>query len=309
MVPSWRNVPVIPVAFGVLAILWGSSFVAIEIGLPHVSPLLFAALRYDIAGVVLLAFAVATTDEWMPRDADSVLAVLGGGALLIGAHHAFLYLGQQYVSGAVAAVVVSLVPVLTVLFASSVFPDERLTAIQYSGVALGFVGVVIVISPTPGHVADVSLFGVGLLLVAAASMALGTVGMRPLDPAIPIRSMQAWAMLVGAVLLHGASLLSGESTTITWTPSLVGALLYLALGSSVVAYLLYFYLLTQVGPSELNLVIYAQPVPTTAISWVVLGSLIDPTTIGGLVTIFGGFALVKHDRVRRLVNFDLSPVR
>lgn len=300
---GWRKVPVIPVAFGVLAILWGSSFIAIEIGLPHVSPLLFAALRYDVAGVLLLSYAVVTTDEWVPRDADSVLAVLVSGALLIGLHHAFLYLGQQYVSGAVAAVVVSLVPVLTVVFASSVFPDERLSAIQYSGIVLGFVGVAIVVSPSPGHVADISLFGVGLLLVAAASMAAGTVGMRPLDPTIPTRSMQAWAMVVGAVLLHGASLLRGESMTVTWTPSLVGALAYLALGSSVFAYLLYFYLLERIGPSQLNLVTYAQPVPTTAISWALLGSLVDPMTMGGLVTIFGGFALVKHSHLRRLVNF------
>lgn len=300
---GWRKVPVIPVAFGVLAILWGSSFIAIEIGLPHVSPLLFAALRYDVAGVLLLSYAVVTTDEWVPRDADSVLAVLVSGALLIGMHHAFLYLGQQYVSGAVAAVVVSLVPVLTVVFASSVFPDERLSAIQYSGIVLGFVGVAIVVSPSPGHVADISLFGVGLLLVAAASMAAGTVGMRPLDPTIPTRSMQAWAMVVGAVLLHGASLLRGESMTVTWTPSLVGALAYLALGSSVVAYLLYFYLLERIGPSQLNLVTYAQPVPTTAISWALLGSLVDPMTMGGLVTIFGGFALVKHSHLRRLVSF------
>ncbi|MEA5388271.1 EamA family transporter [Haloarculaceae archaeon H-GB11] len=298
----WRRLPVIPVSFVLLSTLWGSSFVAIEVGLEHIPPLLFAAIRYDVAGVVLLAYAMATTDAWIPRERDDVFAIVVGGALLIGLHHALLYLGQQYVPGAVAAVVISLVPVLTVVFAASVLPDGRLTMVQYAGVGLGFVGVAAVAAPDPNSVASASFVGIGLLFLSAVVMAVGSVALRPLSMDLPTRSMQAWVMLLGAGLLHVGSALRGEPTTLTWTPALLASLAYLAIGSSVVAYLLYFDLLERIGPSELNLVTYVQPVTATAVSWALLGSLVELTTIGGLLTIFGGFALVKRTELRRIAS-------
>jgi drug/metabolite transporter (DMT)-like permease len=299
---AWRKIPIIPVSFVLLATLWGSSFVAIEVGLEYIPPMLFAAIRYDLAGIVLLTYAVITADAWVPRERDDVVAVLVGGALLIGLHHALLYLGQQYVPGAVAAVVVSLVPVLTVVFAASVLPDGRLSLVQYAGIALGFVGVATVAAPDPNAVASTPLVGVGLLFLAAVTMAAASVAMRPLSTTLPTQSMQAWMMLLGAGLLHAVSALRGEPTAITWTPTLLASLVYLVVGSSVVAYLLYFDLLERIGPSELNLVTYVQPVTATAVSWALLGSLVELTTVGGLVTIFGGFALVKRAQLRRLAS-------
>lgn len=282
--------------------MWGSSFVAIEVGIGSIPPLLFAAVRYDIAGLLMLGIAVVTTNRCLPRTRVDALAVGVGGVLLFGLHHALLYLGQQYVSGAVAAVIVSLVPVVTVLVAATALPDGTLTPLQYVGVGLGFLGVTVVAVPSPDALGSASLLGVGLVFLAAAAMAVASVALQPLSPSLSSSALQAWSMLVGAVVLHAGSALRGESLTVAWTPSLIASLAYLSLVSGVAAYLLYFDLLDRIGATELNLVSYAQPVAATAFSWLLFGTLVEATTVGGLLTIFGGFALVKRRALGRAVS-------
>jgi len=296
----------VPIEFVTLSAMWGISFVAIQIGLREMPPLLFAALRYDVAGLGLLALAVGTTAHWRPQTSREWLATAVAGVFIIGVHHALLYLGQQHVSGAVAAVVVSLVPVLTAVFAAVPFPEERLDGIQYGGVVFGFAGVAAIVAPTSGPFVVGSTIGVGLVFLSAVAFALGSVALRPLSTALPLRSMQAWAMLFGAGLLHGASFLRGEPFTVPTTPTSLGALAYLSIGSGVVAYLLYFDLLDRIGPSELNLVSYFQPVVATIVSWAFLGQLIDSSTMAGLFAIFVGFALVKRAVIVRAITL-VSP--
>jgi len=295
----------VPIQFLLLSVLWGVSFVAIQIGLRDLPPLLFAALRYDVAGLVMLAYAVGTTTHWRPRTGREWLAAGVAGGFLIGVHHALLYLGQQHVSGAVAAVVVSLVPVLTALFAAVALPDERFDAPQYGGVVLGFAGVVAVVAPTSGPFAIGSTVGVGLIFFSAVAFAFGSVALRPLSTDLPLRSMQAWGMLIGSAFLHAVSAFRGEPFVVPLTATSLGALAYLSLGAGVAAYLLYFDLLDRLGPSELNLVSYLQPVVATLVSWIFLGQLIDSSTTAGLLAIFAGFAFVKHATVAGVIDaFD-----
>jgi drug/metabolite transporter (DMT)-like permease len=119
--------------------------------------------------------------------------------------------------------------------------------------------------------------------------------------------MQAWAMLVGAGLLHVVS--AGRNETIAavdWTPAALASLGYLTLVSGVLAFTLYFELLDTVGPAELNLVGYLEPVVATLLSWALLGHFVEASTVVGFVAIFAGFALVKR---RALVDLALSTAR
>ena len=96
-----------------LAFAWGTSFAAIEVGLATLPPILFAALRFDIAALLFAVAVVVLGQRWKPRTpADWVLIAVGGG-LLIGGHYAFLFIGQSYVSSGVAAIVLSLTPIVT----------------------------------------------------------------------------------------------------------------------------------------------------------------------------------------------------
>ncbi|WP_435345558.1 DMT family transporter [Haloarchaeobius sp. HRN-SO-5] len=282
--------------FVLLATLWGASFVAIEVGLHYFPPVMFAALRYDVAGVLVLAYAVRSTDRWRPRSRQEWLQTVVTAVFLFAAYHALLYLGERHVSGAVAAVVISLSPILTAGFGSVLHVEDPLQPLGALGFLLGIAGVVVVVQPTPGTALSTSLVGVLLVFCAGTSFALGSVLTRPLDTGLPVQTKQAWSMLVGAGVLHVVSTARGESfEAIQWTQPALVSLGYLTLASGVVAFLLYFELLERLGPTELNLVGYLEPVVATVVSWALFGTLVDDATLVGFAVIFAGFALVKHD--------------
>jgi len=281
--------------FVLLSLLWGGSFVAIDIGLRDLPPVLFAAMRYDVAGVLVLGYAALRTDRWRPRSRREWTLVAFLGLFMFGAYNALIYIGIDYISGAVASIVISLGPVLTAGFATSLGIEAPPNRIGALGFLAAIAGVVLVADPSPNALLDTNTIGVGIVLLGSISFAFGTVASRPIDVDLPLPTVQAWSMLVGAAFLHLASPIRGETlSAASVTPSTIAALVYLGVISGAVAYALYFQLLDQLGPSEINLVGYAEPVVANGLSWLVLGQTIALSTLGGFAAIFTGFALLKR---------------
>lgn len=288
--------------FLLLAALWGGSFVAIEIGLHYFPTFLFAALRYALAGVVVLGYVALRPGRTLPRTRDDLQSVAISGLLVIAAYHALLYAGEEHVPAAVAAVVISLTPVLTAAIASGVLPDQRVTPVQAGGFALGLLGVVVVANPDPTGL-DQSLVGVSLVFLSALTFSVGTVLSRPFQPSLGVAGQQAWAMLAGSLVLGLAAVGAGESiTAIAWTTPAIASFVYLTFGSAVVGFAIYFALLEDVGPTQLNLVGYLEPVAAAATAWVVLGQVVSQTTLLGFLAILAGFAAIHQDRLFRVAR-------
>ncbi|MFW6435157.1 MAG: DMT family transporter [Halovenus sp.] len=285
--------------FVVLAAVWGSAFTAIKAGLSYFPPVLFAAFRYDLAGMLMLGYAAYATERWRPRGRDEWTVVGIGGVFLIAAYHALLFVGEQGTTSAAAAIVVSLSPILTTAFARGLLPDERLTPVGVAGLLVGFVGVVILSDPDPGNLTDGRTVSLFLIFLAACAFALGSVLTRRQETALPIETMEAWSMLLGAVLMHGASVGLAESTAeIEWSPEAIIALSYLAVVASAIGFLIYFDLLERLGPIEINLVSYAAPIAAAVTGLVVLGETPTVATVTGFVCILCGFGLIKRRAIR-----------
>lgn len=281
--------------FLVVALVWGASFPAITVGLESLPPVLFAALRYDIAAVLLFGYVAYTGVAWRPTTYDDWTLILVGGVLLVGAHFALLFSGQQYVTGGVASIVMSLSPVLTPVFALALLPNERLGAMGVLGLLFGLLGVGIIAQPGPEALAGGQLFGVGLLVASATSFALGAVLTVRMRTTLPMLSLQAWMMTIGALFLHLTSALHpGETlSSVEWTGEAIGAVLFLAIFASAVGYLAYFDLQERVGPIETSLVNYATPIVATTSGWALLGEPVTETTVLGFAVIAFGFWLCK----------------
>ncbi|WP_097008340.1 DMT family transporter [Natronoarchaeum philippinense] len=286
-------------AFVAASVLFGGTFVAAKAGLSYFPPLLFVALRFDVAAVALAAFAVATTDRegLIPRTRGDAVGIVATGVLAIGLANALLFVGQQYATSAVGAIVFSLNPILTPVFAAVLLADERLSARGAVGMVLGLVGVALVVDPSLAMLVD---GGVGklFLFAGAVSGALGSVLIRRAESTLSSTVRTAWGLPLGAALSHALSLGAGESpAAIVWTPEAVLALAYVGLFAGAVAYIAYFGLLDRAGAIRANLIFYVVPAVSTLGGWALLGESIAPLAILGFLTIFAGFAVLGSEEV------------
>lgn len=281
-------------AFLLVTLLFGTAFPAIKAGLAYLPPLLFAAARYALAAVVLVGYALATTDRWRPRTRREWAAVAGGGVFLIGGT-GLNFVGQQFTTSGVAAIIFSLTPVLTVLLAWLVLPDERPTRRGLAGVVVGFVGVAIVVRPTPDALVDPTVVGRSLIVLGTISITIGTVLVRRIHAAMPIPALTGWSMAIGATIQLGFAAALGESVAIgSVEPAAVAIVVYLAVFAGAFGFVLYFWLLQRVGPLEANLVTYVNPVVALVTGWLLLDEAIQPAAIAGFLVIAVGFGLLKN---------------
>ncbi|GAA0212489.1 DMT family transporter [Halobaculum roseum] len=281
--------------FVVAAGLFGGTFVAAKAGLAHLPPLLFVALRFDIGAVVLAAFAAThrSRAQLRPRTTGDIVGIVATGGLVVGLTNALLFLGQQYVSSGVAAVVFSLNPILTPVFATLLLGSERLSGRGVAGMGLGLVGVVLVADPDPSALLANGP-GVPLLFGAAAVSAFGAVVIRRADTTLSSTARTIWGVPLAAALSHGLSVAAGESATgLTVPPAAMAALLYVGVFSGAVAYLAYFALIDETDATRANLLFYFVPVVSAVGGWALLGETLSALSVVGFGVIFAGFLLVS----------------
>lgn len=282
-------------AFLLATVLFGTAFPAIEAGLRHVPPVTLAAARYALAAPCLFAFVALADRDWRLTGPADRRAALVGGVLMV-AGNGVAFVGQQSTTGGVAAILYGVVPVLTVAL-SRAWLESSFSRRELAGVLVGFVGVVLVATPTRGPLLA-NGGGELLVCVAAASVATGTVGVRALDHDLPPTALAAWSMLVGAVVLAAAALLLGEHRLgVAVTPASAFVVAYLAVAVGAVGFVAYFALVERRGALDANLVTYSTPLVSLAVGAVALDEPLYPTAVLGFGVVVAGFALLARDEL------------
>jgi drug/metabolite transporter (DMT)-like permease len=251
--PASRRFPLLLVgAFFALYVIWGSTYLAIRIGIETWPPLMMAGVRFTIAGALLFGFMRwrgAPMPSWQQWRAAAIVGFLllacGNGAVTLAEHAG--------VASGVAALAVATVPLFTLLF--GLFWGQRNTRLEWAGIVLGLIGIGLL---NFGSNLQASPMGALLVIFAAASWAFGSVLSRylPLPPG-PMAS--ACEMLVAGALMLIGSYVSGER--MTQSPGLSGWLVmaYLVVFGSIVAFSSYMYLLKNVRPAAATSYAYVNP--------------------------------------------------
>ncbi|WP_247000371.1 DMT family transporter [Halosolutus gelatinilyticus] len=291
--------------FLLLAVLWGFSFPAISVGLEYLPPILFAAVRYDVAAVLLLGYAAFRAGTRLPREKNDVLAIVGGGVFLV-AGNGMLFYGQQNVPSGAAAIIQALVPIFTALWALLLL-GERLSPLGAAGVAIGFVGIGFVVRPDPTNLLAGDTVARLFIVCQVVSVALGTVLVQRAGPTLPRIPLTGWSMLVGALVLHAVSAGLGEAPAVgALASTAVAMILYLGVFSTAIAFLIYFTILEEHGAFEAALVAYLVPIVATIVGVFVLGESITALTFVGFGLVATGFALLKRRAIADVTGIASS---
>lgn len=280
--------------FVVLPLVWGLSFPAISVGLEYLPPLLFAALRYTVAAVLLLAYTLWRSTPWRPIGRDNLVAVIGGGIFLV-AGNGLLFVGQQTVPSGVAAIIQALVPIATALWALPIL-GERLSPLGAAGVAVGFLGIGLVVQPDPSNLLAGDTVGRLVIVAQVISVSLGGVIVQRADPQMARVPLTGWSMLVGALLLHGISVGVGEvpDLALVTDPTAIGAVVYLGVFSTALAFVIFYTIIAERGAFEASLVAYLVPIVATIAGVFLLDETIGLLSFVGFGLVAVGFALLKR---------------
>ena len=279
-----------------LAAVWGGSFLFIRVSVASLGPLPLAAGRVAIAAVVLAIGMRLLGRDASLRGRMRRLLVLGG--LNAAIPYALISAAELQLTASYAAMLNATVPLWSVAF-GAVWLGERVTAKRVTGLAVGLLGVAVLVGWSPVAMTPIVLLCVAATLVATASYALaGVYAKRRLaDVSAPALALGQQVGALPWLALPAAWQLPDMQPT----PVAVAALLALAILSTAFAYLLYFRLLASVGPTRTSTVTYLLPVFGSAWGALFLGEAVTAGMFAGLALILGSVVLVNDVRVGALL--------
>lgn len=271
-----------------LGLLWGSAYVAIREGLlGGASPFIFAGTRYALVAVLLALVAFARGE---PRPSRRSLLLSGGvgGVFIIGFYGMLLYWGEQFTTGGYASVLSGTAPILTIVFAHSILPSERLRPIAVAGVVIGFLGVLVLV--LPNLLGGVGSNWEGPVAVTGAFVVfpLGSVLLRRWGREREGTWQLSTQFAVGAGILGVAVIVLPVPEQLPFTFTVLGSLLVLVVFASLLGYAVYFTLHHRIGPGRANLVAYLLPIVGIGLGSGFFGEAITIWEMAGFVLVVTG---------------------
>jgi drug/metabolite transporter (DMT)-like permease len=283
----------------ILCCIWGSTWLFIKLGLADLPPLTFAGVRFVIACIILFSIIRLRRIQLPQARFDWILLAVTG-ILSFGLNYGLVFWGEQYISSGLAALLQATLPAFGLVFAHFYLPGERLSWARIGGVILGVFGVGVVFSNQLAIAGSRALAGCVALILSAMFAAYSNVLVKKygkhLDPAL----LAAGQMVFGLLLLFAVGIpLEGNPLRFHWTPIALISLVYLAVVGSVIAFLLYYWLVLNMDVTKSMLIALVTPVVAVLLGMIVLNEQIGWRTLAGGAMIMSGIALIVVRRVKK----------
>lgn len=279
--------------FATVYVLWGSTYLAIRIGVETIPPFIMGSVRFLIAGTVLY---LAVRPPERPTLAQWRSATVVGTLLLVFGNGAVMWAEQMVPSG-IASLLAAVVPLWMVLLDWGRRGGKRPTAMVMAGVVLGLVGLAILVDPFAPSATAVDRAGAIVLLGGSLAWAAGSIYSKhaPQHPKPLVGP--AMQMLAGGAGLAVFSVLSGEllhlePRAISMDSAL--AVIYLVIFGSLVGYSVYIWLLRVASASAVSTYAYVNPVVAVFLGWLILHEPLAPRTLVAAAIIVGAVALITR---------------
>ena len=279
--------------FLALGFLWGSSYLFIKIGVDHgLQPFTLIMFRLAI-GLALLATVVTLAREPLPRAPRMYGHLFVMGVVNIAIPFSLITFAEQTVTSSLAAVINGAVPLFVIVVAAIFLKGETITINRIVGLAIGFVGVAILVGFDISDIGSANTLGELALIGSTISYACGAVyskahihGLRPMIPAV-------FQVFFGLLVISVLAILTEHPFAVVPQPEAIFAVVWLGLLGSGLAYLAFFRILGSWGATRTSLVAYLLPVYGIALGALVLSEPIAASTLLGTVLVIAGIALVN----------------
>jgi drug/metabolite transporter (DMT)-like permease len=288
-----NNRSLVLLAFAAIYLIWGSTYLAIQVGIETLPPFLMAGVRFLLAGVPFYFWLRSrgvpspSKDHWMS-------AMLLGGLMMFGGNGLVTW-SEQFVPSSVAAVLIATVPLWMTLLDRFFYRGAPLGFARLAGVLVGFTGVVILVAPSASQLDRVDPLGAGALILAALLWGIGSLHSRRMK--VPDSPFMAAAMQMiggGAVLVVVGSA-GGEWGRLDISQvslASVLAMLYLVVFGSIIALSAYVFLLRVTAASAVSTYAFVNPVVAVLLGWTFAGERLGPRTLVASALVISAVVLI-----------------
>ena len=298
-------------AFGLVYLFWGSTYLGIRIAVEHIPPALMCGARFSISGSLMLVYCAVTGRNIRYSSLQLAQLAAIGLLLLMGGNMTLSY-AEQYVPSGLSALIVAVVPLWFLVLDSLLLGEHHISRRGLTGLGLGIAGSVILLWPEltkTGTLGRAQFWASLSLLLASFSWALGSVLSKRWQSGADPLSATGWQMTFAGLgnLLFAA--FAGNFSRVVWTPRGISAVLYLVVCGSWIGYTAYIFLLQHVPTSKVSTYAYVNPVVAVFLGWLVMHESVDAYILVGSAIVIASVILVTSAKVKtRAVTEDLSAV-
>jgi drug/metabolite transporter (DMT)-like permease len=297
-------------AFGLVYLFWGSTYLGIDIAVQTIPPALMCGLRFSVAGVVMLAVCAATGHRIVYSPRQIALSAIVGLLLLMGGNLTLSY-AELTVSSGLSALIVAITPLWFLVLDSLLLGDHHISARGKAGLALGIVGLFVLVWPDlqAGSLGRRELIASLSLIGGSFSWALGSVLSKKWQSGMDVFGATGWQVTAAGVGNLLFALVNGDLKHATWAPRSLAGVGYLVVCGSWIGYTAYIWLLEHVPTSKVSTYAYVNPVVAVFLGWLVLHEKVDRFILAGSAVVVLSVILVTSAKVReKAVSEEMAAV-
>ncbi|HLW54904.1 MAG TPA: EamA family transporter [Candidatus Angelobacter sp.] len=288
-------------AFSLVYLFWGSTYLAMRVAVRQIPPYAVGGARYMIAGPLMLA-VLALSGRKIRLDLHDFARLLTLGVLLLSISNIAVLWAEEYVPSGLTALIVALVPIFVVALEAWVFRVGRMPVRGLCGLALGLIGVLVLLWPkivSGSHLSRLELMGAGILACGSLVWSFGSILSHRWTLTVDVFVAAAWQMTLAGAVNSVIALVTGQFFRAHWTLQGMGTILYLVVAGSWLGFTAYIWLLEHVLPPKVATYAYVNPIVALFLGWLILNEHIDGYMLAGTAVIIGAVALVNTTKLHR----------
>jgi drug/metabolite transporter (DMT)-like permease len=297
-------------AFGLVYLFWGSTYLAIDIAVQTIPPGLMCGIRFSIAGLVILLVCALTDRKILYSPKQIVLCAIVGLLLLMGGNLTLSY-AELSVSSGLAALIIAITPLWFLVLDSLLLGDHHISRRGKTGLFLGILGLFILVWPElrAGSLGRRELFASLSLIGGSFSWALGSVLSKKWQSGMDHFSTIGWQITAAGVGNFLFAFLAEDVRHVHWSARSLGAVGYLVVCGSWIGYTAYIWLLDHAPTSKVSTYAYVNPVVAVFLGWLILHERVDRFILAGSAIVVLSVILVTSAKVKeKTVSDDLPAV-